>query len=619
MGDNKNIRIVRGSQRFAGSPDRDIRLIPYIDVDRRELIQGNRNRVLNLVEQFQTEREYCSAYRFYGKIDVVYNNVITGKTDDSKFLESMYFLPDWEGCRDNTIMYNGSPHPNSGPPCYGLPPSMSFSMIPPQDYGSSDMTTSYNEVTSYQDNWVIYISYVCSSDSGQTMEYYSEYNTPSGIQFKAGDGIPFIMSEEVNGRTTIVRLTTPVPHGVKPGDFIELQNTPTAIGGATVIGNLPIDYVITGTTYTTNQYRFKVDSIGSVSANSKDYVINLLVKSVGTTNITQNSMGTFKRITNISYPTRSKSIYYMHKHMLITNPQDYSLDRTGFEFGIYKEKGRHFKSKKTPAGYPEKTIIRQEFESFLWNINKDIDRELYRDNLGRPVGDYYLSIFPANRNLLWHWNTTASPKSPAGYGWGWNFRKDSKVDPFVDNDSNPTNINQTTTNGVSLPLSGDTFRGAFVEYNPFELKENIISNISHSLKYNKGDGGTDYMANDTGGQIESLYQYNPHNVIPVRKFATSINTETQFDLAPQYAKYSTVESKFRWRPVLPIGVYDTDENGVDYPYLNDAHYPYQELEFTLKPIGPVLTDCNPNLDVLLAPCYTSETITQLAQFTDGCN
>ena len=73
-----------------------------------------------------------------------------------------------------------------------------------------------------------------------------------------------------------------------------------------------------------------------------------------------------------------------------------------------------------------------------------------------------------------------------------------------------------------------------------------------------------------------------------------------------------------WRPVLPISVYDTDTNGVDYPYLNNAHYPYKELEFTIKPIGPVLIDCNPNLDSLLAPCYTSETITQLAKFSDGC-
>ena len=48
MDDNKNIRIVRGSQRFAGSPDRDIKLIPYIDADRRTLIQGNRNSVQDL-------------------------------------------------------------------------------------------------------------------------------------------------------------------------------------------------------------------------------------------------------------------------------------------------------------------------------------------------------------------------------------------------------------------------------------------------------------------------------------------------------------------------------------------------------------------------------------------
>jgi hypothetical protein len=621
MDDNKNMRILRGNQRFAGSPSGDIKLTPFIESDKRTLIQGDRNKVLNLVEQFQTEREYCSTYRFYGKIDMVYNNVITGRTEDTKFLNSMYFLPDWQGCRDVTIP--NYPVAYGGPPCDGIPPSMAFSMIPPEDYGSSERNTVYNELTSYQDNWVLYISYVCGTDSGQTMQYYSEYSPNSGMQFKAGDGIPFIMSEEIGGRSTIVRLTTPVPHGLKPGDYIELQQSAanggniTPIGGGTIIDNLPIDYVITGTTYTTSQYRFKVDSIGSVLANSKDYVINLLVKSVGTTNITQNCLGTSKRIANISYPIRSKSIYYVHKHMLVTNPQDYTLDRTGFEFGIYKEKGRHFKSKKTPDGYPKKTIIRQEFESYLWNINKDIDREMYRDNLGRPVGDYHLTILPVNRNLLWHYQAPAN--SPAGYGWDWNFRKDGNVDPFVNNDTNPTNLTQTTTDGVSpLPVSGDTYRGAFVEYNPFDLEEKIISNISHSLKFNKGNGADDYMANDSGGLIESIYQYSPHNIIPVRKFAKSINTETQFSLAPQYAFYSTVESKFMWRPVLPISVYDTDTNGVDYPYLNNAHYPYKELEFTIKPIGPVLIDCNPNLDSLLAPCYTSETITQLAKFSDGC-
>ena len=619
MGDNKNIRIVRGSQRFAGSPDRDTKLTPFIDSDRRTLIQGDRNKVLNLVEQFDTEREYCSIYRFYGKIDMLYNNIITGRTQDPSFINSMYFLPDWQGCRDITILTNGQPHPYSGPPCDGLPPSMAFSMIPPAEYGSSEMTTSYNELTAYQDNWVLYISYVCGSDSEQTMQYYSEYAPDSGVQFKAGEGIPFTMSEEIDGRSTIVRLTTPVPHGVKPGDFIELQSGPTPIGGGQVINDLPITYWITGTSYTTSQYRFKVDSLGSVSANSEDYVINLLVKSLSqTVTITQNSVGTFKRIANIAYPIKSKSIYYIHKHMLITNPQDYTLDRTGFEFGIYKEKGRHFKSKKTPDGYPAKTIIRQEYESYLWNINKDIDRELYKDNLGRPVGDYYLTILPVNRNLLWHYQAPAN--SPAGYGWGWNFRKGGNVDPFVDNDTNPTNLSQITTptDGVSpLPISGDTYRGAFVEYNPFELEEKIISNISHSLKFNKGNS-VDYMESHTGGLIESIYQYTPHNVIPVRKFATSINTETEFSLSPQYAVYSTVESKFRWRPILPISVYDTNTNGVDYPYLNDAHYPYKELEFSLKPIGPVLTDCNPNLDSLLSPCYTSETITQLAKFSDDC-
>ena len=57
MDDNKNMRILRGNQRFAGSPSGDIKLTPFIESDKRTLIQGDRNKVLNLVEQFQTERE----------------------------------------------------------------------------------------------------------------------------------------------------------------------------------------------------------------------------------------------------------------------------------------------------------------------------------------------------------------------------------------------------------------------------------------------------------------------------------------------------------------------------------------------------------------------------------
>ena len=77
MGDDKNIRIVRGESKFAGSPNRELKLQPYLDSTNRQLNEGDRNLVLNLRDQFDFERAYSTIYRLYGKIDVLYNNILT--------------------------------------------------------------------------------------------------------------------------------------------------------------------------------------------------------------------------------------------------------------------------------------------------------------------------------------------------------------------------------------------------------------------------------------------------------------------------------------------------------------------------------------------------------------
>ena len=98
MADDKNIRIVRGESKFAGSPNRELKLQPYLDATNRQLNEGDRNLVLNLRDQFDFERSYSTIYRLYGKIDVLYNNIISGTTQDTDFMGSMYFIPDYIGC-----------------------------------------------------------------------------------------------------------------------------------------------------------------------------------------------------------------------------------------------------------------------------------------------------------------------------------------------------------------------------------------------------------------------------------------------------------------------------------------------------------------------------------------
>ena len=137
-----------------------------------------------------------------------------------------------------------------------------------------------------------------------------------------------------------------------------------------------------------------------------------------------------------------------------------------------------------------------------------------------------------------------------------------------------------------MPVRGDVFRGAFVEYNPYELKEYIISEIGHALKFN-----TDAMVEvgtSAATTVFSKYKYQPHHRIPIRKFSDTIDYSEYFEQSPQYSKYLVSEGTHRWRPILPIGIYeelgDFKKLGVSYPFLNDAHYPYKSVEFTIEPL-----------------------------------
>ena len=61
MGYQETMRIVRGSQRYVGSQDKDL-MIPYnLENTTRTIIEGDRNLVLNLQDQYFRERE--ASYR----------------------------------------------------------------------------------------------------------------------------------------------------------------------------------------------------------------------------------------------------------------------------------------------------------------------------------------------------------------------------------------------------------------------------------------------------------------------------------------------------------------------------------------------------------------------------
>ena len=571
MSYSEGIRIVRGSKRFIGGVDKDVS-IPYaLEAQQLNLIEGDRNKVLDLSEQFLRERDSSSIYRFYGKISPLYENFLTGCTEDTVLMQHhMEFT---------------SPHPNTATTTCGYPSFEIFDFVPSTGFTNSSLQGSpnpYEEQLAYQYNWTIYESYVYSADTEEKMHWVAQFTPPNYqiLQFTAHDGIPFTVNNvQVEGKN-LLKCTCPVEHGLNVGEYILLadgttnnainQNLVTIINGDSLV---------------------PVYSLGDATVGSDTTIFNILLD--GSSNVPPNfSLGNFKRVINPDNLEETTSQYYVHQHKLITTPRDYILDNCAFELGIYDaDKKVYCEHDSPPNGIPHK-VTKQEYRSFLWNFTNDLNTSFLSDNLNRPITEIYTSIFVTNYYNIWDQITLlnsqpapylATGSSPAGYGWSWNFQPNGTLDSYPS--SHPTNLQTPTT----YPTSGDTFRGAYAEYNPSEVKERVVSEIYHKLQYNLAlmDIGIEWYPATMGGQWDHPppgYYYQPHNRMITRKYSNQISTNPDYNYAPPYAYYSVYENTFKWRNILDLGYYESETNGVNYPFLNGIQYVYNNIMFNIKPL-----------------------------------
>jgi len=73
----------------------------------------------------------------------------------------------------------------------------------------------------------------------------------------------------------------------------------------------------------------------------------------------------------------------------------------------------------------------------------------------------------------------------------------------------------------------------------------------------------------------------------VRTFSDYIETADlgEIDVVPSYSYFSNVDQQFRWRDIYTYGFIDELGQGVDYPFLNSSHYPFENIVFRLIPEG----------------------------------
>lgn len=563
MSNENEILIVLGSKRFASNTDKDVWIQAPLIGDRRTMVEGDRTRTINLEEQFNEERQKSDTFRISGKITNIFQNSVSGKTTYAPFRDSLYYTNAIANATSNI-----PPNPNVA--WEGYPQFDEFIVLRPT--GITNHIT-YVTKSSSTYNWSCYISYPYSSDTQQQMSYTNEiYNVTNN--FIASDGIPFVIDTNSFNGKSLVYFYCGTIHNLQVGEYVELNipSNPSGLGGK----NIFQVYLLGDGTYGTESNVFAIYDLKFPAAQT-----------------TTGTIGTFKRIKNIGNITESKSSYYVRIHKIITDIPDYGLSQAGFENNPFSTKTKLEYSALTP-NQTQRVSTKEGSKTFTFTFNKDIQIDSLKDNNGKPITELFFTII--QRGYMGWFNppstNSSNQQTAIDIGWGFNFLENS-IDTWWDHTS--------TSNKDSIPLgsyefpsgsgqffyyndflnSGNIIKGDFCEYNDIEQEEYVISKMYHKYSFNNS-----YFYDTATPNLPSGYVYEPHHPITIRVFSDYLEfgNPENVDNIPNYAWFSTYENTFFWRDIYTYGFIDGDGIGVDYPFINGAHYPFKEVLLLQKPI-----------------------------------
>jgi hypothetical protein len=562
-------QIILPSKKFAKADEQELELKLNLDNSDTLMRIGDRDIILDIDEQYFKERNESINYKIYGKLRMVFRNLYSGSTGEYEPLQkSLYlsgdgsdnnfdgFLPYDEFAFLRRDVYREVNLPVTGNTIGTFTPNIVKS-------GSTAHTTITPISAPYQ-NWNLYLSYVYSGDSNFNMVYTLTGVTGSTkVSFTAKDGIPF----RVVNYNTYYELTSPVEHGMNEGEHIVLSG-----GTLTGLSNP------TGST-------FYINSVGNETFNSEKYVINIL-KSQIKTGTTLNTIMLGKRCKDFTNIVPSTSKYYVHKHKTLTDTGGYIMDSLGFESPIFEdEKKLLFENS---AGISDVVVERNRMESVLYDFKEPFKLSGLTSNLGfTPTNVFVTAIF---RNGNGYFNY------PPKVGYKFHFHDTWIDEHFSGTTSNETSLISsgftksgfTFLSGQTLPI-GSILNGAFVEYNPKEMTERIVSEAFHKITNptnifdHNQDMNVDGFSGATSGNTMGLI-YQPHYRIKLRElspYTETANTNDIFNL-PENAKYDPYDKVWRWRDMYDHGYVDSDGYGTDFPFMNGNHYVKANINFYLR-------------------------------------
>jgi hypothetical protein len=547
--------IVKPDLQYQSAPDSDISINTGLEQTQSELIDYDRTVTVNLVNIFDAERNESTTFRPILKFSYIYDNNLVGSTKYENFLNELYYVNP-----EQSVPLLGGNNSWSGLPSYEEFEFIRNDVTNPQVDFVTKSASSYN--------WNVVISYPIENDFTVPMKYYFSGGTGL-LDWVSGDGIPFYISDGSDNGLPILQFNCPVKHGLQELDYVQLS----------------FDYNGTNT--------FQVFSLGNGTIGSDEYVFNLAnVGYTGTTFNTGNE-GTFKRIIDINNSGETKSIYYVRIHKVITNPNDSIITRNGFELNPFEDYAAYQFSSLTPNNV-SRIAKWQSSNTYNMTVSRDLEITSQLDNNKKPVTQIFATFQNVGYfgwwNKLrrgWEFNMTPGQTNP----W-WDLTNGNAVE--TNNTSNYVrNVDGSTvcvnpadcyTFTVNLPrMSGDTIYGDWCEWNDITQEERVISRYMNKITYYS-------KAFDVSGSPTSNpngYYYQVHYPITLKVFSDYVETASPDTVAgvPNYAYFSNNLKLWYWRDLYPYGFIDTDNRGVDYPFLNEAHYPFTNIIFRLYPEG----------------------------------
>jgi len=556
-----NFEIIPSRLSYKSSPIVDQQITIDLNQTQKELTQYVRNNNLSLAQLYQDERQISERFRPTFKVQYLYDNTYTGSTNYNPFKNNLYYADPIQSKLSGVWK--------------GFPQNYEFDFF---RTNINDGHFDYKASSAYTYNWTYYITYGAENDYTKPMQATYEGQT---INWVSGDGIPFIVFNSTQGGANIVSFQCLMPHNLELGNFVQLS----------------FDYQ--------GQQIFEIFSFGDSNYDSSNYIFNIV--NIGYTGTTFNDgvTGTFKRVLDPGNTGETTSKYYVRKNKILNNQNEIVVTKTGFEYNPFGNEKKLEYSSITPDN---RTRISTKTSSLTYNftVGQDVDLSALRDNQNRPLSELYLSI--VNKGYSGYFNY---PNNGVGLKQGWVFNITNQSDTWWSdlNSDSYTNIpvdSYTLTNGSTETFYynqvlnvDDLIDGDFCEWNDYIQTEWVISRYVQKIQFNQS-----VFTTETTPTFNSRgYYYLPHNPMTIRVWSDylEVASATGVENIPNWAFYSSQNSEFRWREIYLYGEYDNLDRGVDYPFLNRAHYPFSNQIFRLIPEGSNYQQVLGGFDIAVQP------------------